>query len=64
MRIKKNNHFKFSSTGLKKAQETLRKKEVFEVNDTNYEDYEKFILNSYVPVIDVTKRVEIHNEIS
>lgn len=39
--------FKFSSTGLKRAQENLKGKEVFKVTKDNYKEYEKFILASY-----------------
>jgi hypothetical protein len=39
--------FKFSSAGLKKAQENLKDKEVFKVNEDNYKGYERFILDSY-----------------
>lgn len=58
MKEVKDNTFKFSSTKLKKAQENLRKKEVFKVNEENYKDYEKFILNSYEDTIDITERAE------
>lgn len=58
MKEVKDNTFKFSSTKLKKAQENLREKEVFKVNEENYKDYEKFILNSYEDTIDITERAE------
>lgn len=58
MKKVKDNTFKFSSTKIKKAQENLRKKEVFKVNEENYKDYEKFILNSYEDTIDITERAE------
>lgn len=58
MKEVKDNIFKFSSTKLKKAQENLREKEVFKVNEENYKDYEKFILNSYEDTIDITERAE------
>lgn len=58
MKEVKDNTFKFSSTKLKEAQENLRKKEVFKVNEENYKDYEKFILNSYEDTIDITERAE------
>ena len=58
MKEVKDNTFKFSPTKLKKAQESLREKEVFKVNEENYKDYEKFILNSYEDTIDITERAE------
>lgn len=58
MKEVKDNIFKFSSTKLKKAQENLREKEVFKVNEENYKDYERFILNSYEDTIDITERAE------
>ena len=58
MKEVKNNIFKFSSTNLKKAQENLRKKEVFKVNEDNYVEYEKFILDSYEATLDITERAE------
>lgn len=39
--------FKFSNDNLKKAQDKLAEKEVFELNDDNYNEYAEFILNSY-----------------
>jgi len=54
----KNNIFKFSPARLKKAQDNLRKKEVFKVNEENYEEYEKFILDSYEATLDFTERAE------
>lgn len=54
----KNNIFKFSPARLKKAQDNLRKKEVFKVNEDNYVEYEKFILNSYEATLDTTERAE------
>ena len=58
MKKVKNNIFKFSPTRLKKAQEELRKKEVFKVNEENYKEYEKFILDSYEATLDFTERAE------
>ena len=58
MKEVKDNTFKFSSTKLKKAQENIRRKEVFKVNRENYKEYEKFILNSYEDTIDITERAE------
>ncbi len=58
MKEVKDNRFKFSSTKLKEAQENLRKKEVFKVNEENYKEYEEFILNSYEDTIDITERAE------
>ena len=52
MKEVKNNIFKFSPARLKKAQDNLRKKEVFKVNEENYEEYEKFILDSYEATLD------------
>lgn len=54
----KNNIFSFSSAGLKKAQENLKNKEVFKVNDDNYKEYEKFILDSYEATVETTTRSE------
>lgn len=54
----KNDIFKFSSTNLKKAQKDLKKKQVFKVNERNYQEYEKFILNSYEVTLDTTERAE------
>ena len=39
--------FKFSIDNLKKAQDKLAEKEIFELNDDNYNEYAEFILNSY-----------------
>jgi hypothetical protein len=39
--------FKFLNENLKKAQDKLAEKEVFELNDDNYNEYAEFILNSY-----------------
>ncbi len=58
MKDVKDNTFKFSSTRLKKAQENLRKKKVFEVKEENYEEYEKFIVNSYEDTLDTIERAE------
>lgn len=58
MKEVKNNIFKFSPARLKKAQDNLRKKEVFKVNEDNYVEYEKFILNSYEATLDTTERAE------
>ena len=38
--------FKFSNDNLKKAQDKLAEKEVFELNDDNYNEYAEFILDS------------------
>ena len=38
--------FKFSNDNLKKAQDKLAEKEVFELNDDNYDEYAEFILDS------------------
>ena len=58
MKEVKNNIFNFSSAGLKKAQENLKSKEVFKINDENYKEYEKFILDSYEATVETTKRSE------
>ena len=52
------NRFQLSSRELTNAQERLRKKEVFKVNDSNYKDYEQFILGSYESTINITERSE------
>lgn len=54
----KNNVFKFSSAGLKRAQKELKNKEVFMVNDGNYKEYEKFILDSHRATVETTARSE------
>lgn len=38
--------FKFLNENLKKAQDKLAEKEVFELNDDNYNEYAEFILDS------------------
>lgn len=58
MKKVKNNVFKFSSKGLKQAQEKMNTKEVFKPNAENYESYEKFILSSYSYNSELTKRAE------
>ena len=53
----KNNIFKFSTEGLKKAQRRLKEKEVFKVDENSYIDYAAFILESLV----IGDEVEIQN---
>lgn len=58
MKKVKNNMFNFSSAKLKAAQKKLEEKEVFQVNEDNYKEYEKFILGSYADTLETTKRSE------
>ena len=58
MKKVKNKIFKFSSAGLKRAQEGLKNKKVFKVNEDNYKEYERFILDSYRATVETTKRSE------
>lgn len=58
MKEVKNKIFKFSSTNLKKAQENLKEKEVFRLSEDNYEEYEKFILDTYEATLDTMERAE------
>ncbi|MCM3761021.1 DUF4065 domain-containing protein [Alkalihalobacillus oceani] len=58
MKKVKNNVFNFSSARLKAAQKKLKEKEVFQVNEDNYKEYEAFILSSYNDTIEATKRSE------
>jgi hypothetical protein len=54
----KSNIFKFSPAGLKRAQKNLEGKKVFKVNNDNYKEYEKFVLNSYKATVETTSRSE------
>lgn len=58
MKKVKDNIFKFSSAGLIKAQERLDRRELFTVTEDNYEEYEKFILDSYRASVLTTARAE------
>jgi hypothetical protein len=58
MKEMKDNIFKFSTANLKLAQEKLKEREVFKVNEDNYKEYEKFILDSYEATQNATERAE------
>lgn len=53
MKENTDNIFKFSNDNLKNEQEKLKEKEVFKLNDDNYDEYSQFILNSYENSVDI-----------